>query len=110
MSPIELLGGNCRYCGEPVTDVANAAITHSYWQGIPFICHSACKDKGVKLEAYDCQVIDADCNDCKCFVRSHMVGKDVWAGHCQKFDRETRAYPKKWTGRECFEHRRSPSL
>jgi hypothetical protein len=30
----------------------------------------------------------------------------VWTGHCLKFDQPTEAYPKRWTGRPCFEHRR----
>src|SRR2546421_532208 len=52
----------------------------------------------MKREAYECQVVDADCNDCKHFRRGALVAKEAWSGHCLKFDRETRAYPKKWTG------------
>lgn len=95
----------CRYCSLPV-DATDAVTTHSYWQGLPFVCHKACKEAGVKQEAFDCQTIDADCNDCRHFRRGQLVGKEVWDGLCQKYDCETRAYPKKWTGHECFEHRR----
>ncbi len=103
----ELLGGKCRYCEKPVTKSDDAAITYSYWQGMPFICHRLCKEAGIRQEAYDCQMIDADCNDCRHFQRGQLTGKEVWSGHCLKFNRETKAYPKKWTGMKCFEHRRS---
>lgn len=115
-------GDRCRYCGQPV-EVASAAITYSYWQGLPFVCHAGCKDAGAKQEALDCQVIDADCNDCKHFQRGHLVkrelsdmidgkpGKrlvsmDIWTGHCRRFDQPAFAYPMMCTGRPCFEHRR----
>lgn len=100
--------GICRYCSKPVAP-ADAVVTHSYWQGMKFVSHKACKVAGEKAEALECQTIDADCNDCRHFRRGQLVGKEVWSGHCQKYDRETRAYPKKWTGRECFEHRRAES-
>lgn len=116
---------NCRYCDKPV-DESEATITHSYWQGVRFICHKACKDAGVKQEALDCQVIDADCNDCRHYKRGQLSPKVIsntkttdgrWVqvihqpnviigGHCLKFDRPTIAQPNKWSGLECFEHRR----
>lgn len=113
----------CRYCGLSIAD-SERVITHSYWQGLPFPCHKACKDQGVKDEAYQCQVEDADCNDCKHFKRVWQANlqrewslnnrrewvvltfqPEVWHGLCLKFNRPTEAYPKKWTGRVCFEHR-----
>ena len=94
----------CRYCDKPVE--TDSVVTHSYWQGVKFVSHAACKVVGEKSEALECQTIDADCNDCRHFQRGQLVGKEVWSGHCQKFNHKTRAYPKKWTGRECFEHRR----
>lgn len=98
-------------------------IAPSYWQGLPMPYHKECRQAGIKQEAYDCQCIDADCNDCRHFKRGEVVkrmlscmedGKPsmrlvnmgIVRGHCLKFDRATEAYPKKWTGRECFEHRR----
>lgn len=112
----------CRYCNQPV-EPPERVLTHSYWGGLPFPCHRACKEAGVKQEAFDCQVVDADCNDCRHFKRGEVVrvllscienGKagqklvntGVITGHCLKFDRPTKAHPNKWTGWECFEHRR----
>lgn len=115
----------CRYCNKPIEE-SDRVVTHSYWQGLPFDCHKACKDAGVKQESLDCQLIDADCNDCKHFKRAWQAEKrhewslnihqewivlthkpEVWHGLCLKFNRPTEAYPNKWTGRECFEHRRA---
>lgn len=114
---------NCRYCGQPI-EAADLSTTYSYWGGFQFACHRKCKDAGIKSEAYDCQVIDADCNDCKHFKRGSIVphkpevqaaidsgqcpnfSTEIWNGHCLKFDRPTRAFPKKWSGLGCFEHRR----
>lgn len=114
----------CRYCSNPILP-GDEATTHAYWGAGSFLCHKACKDAGVKLEALLCQTIDADCNDCRHFKRgklapvvvSQITTRDgrteevrhqpnVWSGHCNKFNRPTEAYPNKWTGRECFEHRR----
>ncbi len=118
-----LIGGPCRYCEQPVTERATASITHGYWGGSPFICHKACKYAGVRQEAFDCQVIDADCNDCIHFQRGKLVerwlstmedGKAAMKlvnmglieGTCLKFNKPTHAQPNKWTGHECFQHRR----
>jgi len=117
---------NCRYCDKPIPE-SESAITHSYWKGLPFPCHKACKDSGVKQEAFDCQVIDADCNDCKHYRRGKLAplfcemtkrtnGTMVEVafqpnifidGHCLKFNRPTLAQPNKWSGLDCFEHRRT---
>lgn len=122
-----LMGGNCRYCKAPVNDKQTATLTYSYWQGDPFICHKACKDAGIKREAYECQCIDADCNDCRHYRRGKLAPQQISltkttdgriveiiynpniiiGGHCLKFDRKTNAYPNKWSGLECFEHRRA---
>lgn len=120
----------CRYCNQPV-DVLGTDYTYTvaYWHWghcdkERFLCHKSCKV--VKQEAYDCQLIDADCNDCKHFQRGKLAellismtktpdGRwveiphqpDLFYGHCLKFNRPTVAQPNKWTGMECFEHRRS---
>jgi hypothetical protein len=115
----------CRYCSLPIAE-GESATTHSYWQGLPFPCHKACKDAGVKQEAFDCQAVDADCNDCRHFKRGKLANKtvstwtkpdrkiamvihqpDVFSGHCLKHDRPTIGQPKKHSGYYCFEHRRS---
>lgn len=86
--------------------------------------HHYCRKDAIKAEALECQTIDADCNDCRHFQRGEVVR--VWLncmengkvgmlrfhtglirGTCLKFNRPTEAYPNKWTGRECFEHRRA---
>lgn len=95
----------CRYCDKPI-ELGQEVKTMSYWFHLPFWCHAECKKDGERQEAIDCQVIDADCNDCKHFKRGQAIYKWSIAGHCLKFDKPTVAFPNKWTGRECFEHRR----
>lgn len=112
----------CRYCDKPIA--GQSVVTRSYWQGLPFACHPECKVSGERAEAIECQTIDADCNDCAHFKRGEVVKR--WlscmenqvasvrlvnmgfiAGHCLKFDKPTEAEPNKWTGLQCFEHRRA---
>lgn len=113
---------NCRYCDKPIPP-STEVITHSYWQGMKFHCHAECKQRGEREEAIECQTVDADCNDCVHFQRGKLVQRQmsgmvagkaqlivvnmgIFTGHCLKFDQPTQAFPKKWTGRECFTHRR----
>lgn len=116
---------SCRYCDEPVAE-SDSAVTHSYWHGLPFSCHKSCKIDGEKQEAFDCQCVDADCNDCRHYQRGKLAQLVVSLlkrtdgtvvkvthqpnlfidGRCVKFNRSTLAQPKKWSGWECFEHRR----
>lgn len=116
---------NCRYCDKPID--GNGVVTHSYWGGLPFQCHKECKQAGERAEAFECQLIDADCNDCKHYQRGQLArrlisnlhkpnGKVVEVAHqpniivggrCLKFSKPTVAQPKKWSGLECFEHRRA---
>ncbi len=99
------VGAVCRYCGQLVRH--DAAITHGYWTGLPFLCHQACREAGQKDEARECQTIDADCNDCRFFERGKLAAKEIWTGYCAHWQGPTRAFPKKWTGRPCFVHRKS---
>lgn len=99
----------CRYCDKAIE--GQSVRTLSYWQSISFLCHPECKQAGERAEAIECQTIDADCNDCRHFQRGQILVKGVMhggavSGQCLKFNKETRAFPKKWTGHECFEHRR----
>lgn len=115
---------NCRYCQQPIN--GEIAKTFSYWNKVEDVCHLGCKVVGEKEEAYDCQRIDADCNDCKHFKRGSLAPKTVsklrtpdgrieevtfqeqwFYGHCLKFDKATIGQPNKWTGKKCFEHRRT---
>lgn len=123
---------NCRYCNQPIKSAittprtGDGTVTYAYWSHTPDVCHAQCKVEGIKREAFECQVIDADCNDCRHFKRGKLAellisltktpdGRwveirhqpDLFHGHCIKFDRPTPAQPNKWTGMECFEHRRA---
>jgi hypothetical protein len=77
----------CRYCNKPVTS-ENIEITQSYWgssnNGVYFYpCQSKCKEKGYADEKYECQCIDAACNDCKNFECIENK-KDYRLGNCRK--------------------------
>lgn len=99
----------CRFCGKEA-DYHTFDIHYTYWRGVFTICHISCKELGAKEEAYECQVIDADCNDCKHFKRGKMLqgGKTaIWEGQCLKFDKTALAYPVFCSGHKCFEHRKS---
>lgn len=63
----------CRYCGQEGADVK----TVSYWSSIPDFCHSYCKLPGERQEALECQLIDADCNNCKHYQRGIIPPKTV---------------------------------
>lgn len=112
----------CRYCNLEI-EFGKEVKTFAYWWQNTSVCHSECKIEGEKQEALECQIIDADCNDCKHFKRGYDVKRwlscvvnkkssfvleniGVNIGHCLKFNRVTEAFPKMSTGRECFEHRK----
>lgn len=98
----------CRYCGEQVYLDEDYSTTSGYWSSQVFPCHGACKANGIKEEAYVCQLIDADCNDCKFFVRGEYIKPPYkyFNGVCSKYNRQTKAFPVTYTGHQCFEHRR----
>ncbi len=116
----------CRYCSKPIPFPALAEAS-AYWNATKDFCHRSCKAAGERQEAFDCQCIDADCNDCKHYQRGKIAPKTISSyidkrngklvtiihqpdifvgGSCAKFNLPTLAFPKKWTGRECFEHRK----
>lgn len=116
----------CRYCDISLDD-REAVMTLAYLGKTPDVCHSSCKANGERQEAMDCQIIDSDCNDCKHYQRGKIAHpiisriktidgrmEDVVfkpqyfiGGKCLKFDKEVIAQPNKWTGHDCFEHRRA---
>jgi len=115
----------CRYCGKTLL-LEDAVVSLTYWNQIKFFVHPECKLAGEKQEAFDCQCIDADCNDCKHFKRGKLAPQtisqlhkfngdlvpvihqpNVFNGHCLKLNKPTSANPNKWTGHSCFEHRRA---
>lgn len=112
---------NCRYCSNWID--GPVATTLAYWNQTPDACHPECKTDGEKREAFECQLLDADCNDCKYFRRGYNVQrwlstmidkKPAWVltnmginrGICNKFNKPTEAFPHMSTGRACFEHRK----
>jgi hypothetical protein len=97
---------NCRYCNQPLSE-SEAVPTHAYWNAMPGVCHKECKVPGEKQEAYDCQLIDADCNDCAFFIRDKERKLKYGAtGTCSKFGTLAVALPKTCSGLKCFSHRR----
>ena len=96
---------SCRYCRLEIS-ASDKAVTFSYWSAIKYDCHKSCKQDGERQEAFECQILDADCNDCRHFVRGSLVKKSSFNGHCVKFNKPTKAFPKQSTGHKCFEHRR----
>ena len=98
----------CRYCQKEIAE-SEATFTTSYWGGNKFPCHKACKEQGYKDEAYQCQLIDGDCNDCKHFQRGDVVKPPYkyYKGFCLKFNKPTNAFPLTCTDHKCFEHRKN---
>jgi len=92
------INNHCRYCKDKSLD--NITITKGYWYKIWSICHKSCKQIGEKEEAYECQKIDSDCNDCYYFER--IKGID---GICKKFNKSVKASPNFCTSHKCFKHR-----
>lgn len=99
------LAPNCRYCSKPVEE-SEVVMTASYWSSFPDICHAVCKDAGEREEAFECQKIDADCNDCKHLVSTYD-GPEVRKGNCLKFSKPVTARPNFCSNLPCFEHRRA---
>jgi hypothetical protein len=91
----------CRGCAKPLM-ADTFAIWTTYWWGFHMPCHKGCRDQGMKDEAYECQLIDADCNDCRHFKR-HSGNQ----GTCLKFDKQTSAHAVFCSGYPCFEHRKT---
>ena len=103
-----IISNRCRFCFNILTDETfDSGFT--YWKAMLFGCHRECKEFGMREEIIDCQVIDADCNDCKYFQRGKMLQKgiaSIWEGVCGKFNKPMKAYPNYCSGHKCFEHRR----
>jgi len=95
------------------------AIGYGYWEPRPFQCHKWCKDKHEKKITIECQIIDADCNDCKYFKReSNKPEKDEgdkrfpfpslegFPGNCLKHSVKVYAHSNYAQGYKCFKHRK----
>jgi hypothetical protein len=98
----------CRFCGGELNSDNITKVT-TYWNQLVCPCHKDCKVKGMAEEAYDCQLIDADCNWCKHFQRtpgSNMPG-GFGNGHCGLDGTEVPCSSNSYAGNECFIHRKS---
>lgn len=100
----------CRGCDEAV-DADSFDFWTTYWRANMAACHKSCKVEGMRAEAYECQCVDADCNDCRHFERDPKTSRPgACDGRCAKFDRPTTAYPNLSTGWPCFEHRKALTI
>lgn len=92
----------CRYCQKSV-EKAEAKVVGSYWWAWKAVSHAGCLKAGYYQEAYDCQEIDANCNDCAHFQRTKGN-----RGCCKegKKDDEYTVFPGDWQGMPCFVHRK----
>lgn len=115
----------CRYCGKTIMPEQEGK-TSSYWHiastglragPLRDVCHEDCKRDGERREAYQCQCIDTNCNDCLYFERDLSYiqprGTAQWEisfpGNCRFFNRPETGSPNYCdpTKTECFVHRRS---
>ena len=95
----EFSSKTCRGCSWPILKENDFAIWVTYWRSILFPSHKGCLDL-IKEEAYECQKIDADCNDCGHFKREKGLH-----GLCLKKNVPMVARPVFASGYECFVHR-----
>lgn len=114
-----IISNSCRACSAIITS-RDFAVLHTYWQAMWAPCHAGCREAGMKAEAYECQCIDADCNDCRHFQRNVTPNPDMppnqqlfppiggVRGNCLKFGHTVIANPKHASCNSCFEHRREP--
>jgi len=108
----------CRHCQKPIKE-EDFAVHSGYW--FPhtwYPCHKGCLSELAGTEAYDCQVIDADCNDCKHFERGKQVNASgtlsrtlfpaigTKPGYCSKRSCNVEATPNHCSNFPCFEHRK----
>ena len=99
------LSGLCRFCGKPV-EHSDFALAFSYWKinGVGPLwasSHKACLSEGAKREAYECQCLDAACNDCRHFQRSSGP-----RGLCALDATERITFPCHAEANPCFVHRK----
>ena len=92
----------CRYCNTEVSR-NDADVAYSYWlimgtTSAWFICHIMCKTAGYAAEAYECQCLDANCNDCFFLDREQLS--------CKNTGEPTRPVPNMPGLMPCFKHRK----
>jgi hypothetical protein len=99
---------HCRFCSEPLTEETFDVAT-SYWWAFQHPCHKGCREKGQAKEAYECQKLDRDCNDCGYFQRTEN-GRWVCHGICLKTGQPAKAYPNNASLNPCFVHRKDAQV
>lgn len=101
-----IISNVCGWCDNKITD-ATFDYFGGYWQpNLWRPVHKWCKSEYKNFEAIECQTIDADCNDCKYFIRGKEAAKGVWHGECSKFNKPTIANSVFASGHTCFVHRK----
>ena len=91
----------CRHSKEVITDINDLDVFIGYWTPqCWFPVKKEYKKIGMQLEAYECQLIDCNCNDCAFFDRS--------TSKCNKFDKTVSPKPNTCQPdtQECFLHRK----
>ena len=108
-----VISNKCSHCGDSIVQSGDKTHTKAFTYGAGYWTpnlwrpyHNACKPIATKQETLACQKIDADCNDCKFFVREKEVCKGSYVGKCNFFGGETTAHVNTFTGKGCFIHRR----
>ena len=89
----------CKSCGKPVSK-DEFQINSSYWYNIWFTIHTSCALLYEKHEKFECQKIDANCNDCQFFKRVKNNN-----GTCLKFNKSVLAQALFCSNLDCFVHR-----
>ena len=80
-------------------DKSDAVVAHGYWTpNCWFPIHKDLKREYELSEAYECQKIDAACNDCGFFDRANS-----W---CNKLNKPTHPAPNFCQNNSCFVHRK----
>lgn len=98
-------GCTCVYCKEPILEI-DVVKSYDGWVWRPV--HQECKPLQQRVEAYDVQCIDADCNDCRHFKRGDRLNPKSTQGFngiCNKDGSSVKAYVRFASGHNCFEHR-----
>jgi len=142
----------CRFCDKRI-EPQDLSFVNAYWSGHgsyissfehrgeiihvaaerKFPCHRSCKRAGYRREAFDCQCIDAACNDCKHFQRDgtyakpdnpflgperpsdedqriyllKLIAAGSHFGTCLKFGKPVATNSQRCEMMPCFEHRRA---
>jgi len=111
----------CSFCKKEIAE-EDFDIAFGYWRPFWRSVHKNCKQEQENNEQYECQKIDANCNDCKYFKRDIPSEKvDIpkgnecrsvlpplkgYKGFCGKNKGIVYASPKIATSNNCFVHRK----